>query len=359
MDSKQELTLIFAPREGVNDDTVRVIEWLVEDGSRVEAGTPVVVLETAKSSFHLDAPRVGFVFRLAAVGTEIPVGSPVAILSDRAQRPTIDGTELPGSEASSGEQLITNKAKVLIDKHGLSLALFSTLAVVREVDVEAMLQQQSLRSRPSNSRTFRGEVLDLHADWDATCNTSLRSELSTLLTNLRKRMKARFDRHVSTGNLLSDRWDLAKDHGFGEGTSVYDDCLILGQVKVGCHCWVGPQTILDGLGGLTIGDYVDVGAGTHLYSHNTIERALTGHKAELFRKPTLIGSCCFIAPGVVVAPGSVIGDHCFVAVGSYVEGCFPSFSYIAGNPARRVGVVEVRENRARLILFGETTPGTG
>jgi acetyltransferase-like isoleucine patch superfamily enzyme len=51
-----------------------------------------------------------------------------------------------------------------------------------------------------------------------------------------------------------------------------------------------------------------------------------------------------------VAPGTVLGDHCFVAVGSYVEGAFPARSYLAGNPARRVGSVEIDSGRARLRL---------
>jgi carbonic anhydrase/acetyltransferase-like protein (isoleucine patch superfamily) len=28
--------------------------------------------------------------------------------------------------------------------------------------------------------------------------------------------------------------------GFGEGSSVYDSCLVLGDVRVGKNVWVGP-----------------------------------------------------------------------------------------------------------------------
>jgi acetyltransferase-like isoleucine patch superfamily enzyme len=202
-------------------------------------------------------------------------------------------------------------------------------------------------------------VLETGTDWDALCDTELHRQLTDLLTCLRKRAKAKFNRHVSTNNLLHDRWELAKEYGFGEGTSVYDDCLILDDVKVGRHCWIGPGTILDGQGGLRIGDYVDVGAGAHLYSHNTIERALTGHQAALFKKATAVGNCCFIAPKAILGPGTVLGDHCFVAAGSYVEGQFPAYSYVAGNPAKRTGSVEIRGGRARVRLFHEHAPEGG
>jgi acetyltransferase-like isoleucine patch superfamily enzyme len=177
-------------------------------------------------------------------------------------------------------------------------------------------------------------------------------DLMELLTRLRKRTKARFDRHVGTGELLHDRWELAREYGFGEGTSIYDDCLILGTVTLENDCWVGPGCILDGSGGsLSVGHHVDIGAGSQLYTHNTIERALTGHRAPVFHKPTRIGNCCFIGPRSIIAPGTVLGDHCFVAAGSYVEGVFGDYQFISGNPAKQVGTVEVVGDRARVRPF--------
>jgi acetyltransferase-like isoleucine patch superfamily enzyme len=353
MDRRQDYQLVLAPREGVNDDLVRVVQWLVADGERVEEKQALVVLETTKATFEVEAPTPGYVFRQAEVGAEVAVGAAVALLSAKPERPRYE-TRAPAVPSLDREQLVTNKARDLIQQHGLSLEAFAGLAVVRAADVETMLRTQASVDKPI--RTFRGEVLDLDTDWDALCDTELRTQLVELLTHLRKRMKAKFDRHVSTNDLLHDRWELAKEYGFGDGTSVYDDCLILCDVKVGRHCWIGPGTILDGQGGLTIGDYVDIGAGAHLYTHNTIERALTGHKAPLCKKATTIGNCCFIAPKAIIGPGTVLGDHCFVAAGSYVEGSFPSNSYIAGNPAKQVGCVEVHGDRARVRLFHEQGP---
>ncbi len=334
-----DYTFLDVPRDGVNDDVVRVLEWLVPEASRVEANQPIVTVETTKAAFDLDAPRAGFVFRLAEVGAEISVGKPVAVVCARPEPPKLESE--PPATAPAGDQVITRKARTLIEEHGLSPTLFAGLSVVRAEDVEAVMLV-------GTARTSAPEP-----DAAAVVDPELSRRLDAVLTARRQRMRTRFNRHLPTGELFYDRWELAKDYGFGKGTSVYDTSVIIGDVKVGRHCWIGPYTFLDGLhAALSLGDYVDIGAGTQIYTHNTIERALTGHRAPNFKRATVIGSCCFIAPHTVVAPGTVLGDHCFVAAGSYVEGSFPSHSYVAGNPARRVGVVEVKGDRARIRRFG-------
>ena len=359
---QQGYTPVVAPREGVNDDTVRVLEWLVAEGARVEPKQPVVVLETTKATIDLETPCSGYLFRLVDAGAEIAVGAAVALVARSPERPALEPAEPTANGKTSEDQIVTKKARSLIEEHRLSLDRFAGLKVIRAADVEEVLRKRGEMIRDVPPRRFRGEELDPNVDWEAFADSPMFRELKELLTVLRKQKKALFNRHVPLGSLLYDRWDVAKDQGFGEGTSVYDECLILGDVQIGLHCWVGPFTVLDGLSApLTIGDYVDIGAGVHIYTHNTIARALTGHRAPLFHKATTIGSCCFLAPRVMIAPGTVIGDHCFVAAGSYVEGTFPDYSYIAGNPARRVGTVEVEGARARIRPFsaGPANPPPG
>ena len=350
-------TRIEVPREGVNDDTVHIVEWLVADGANVSAGQPVVVIETTKSVVDLDATAAGYVFHLSRAGVDVPVGTAIAVISPTSSRPdelAETGAAGTASDVGAGARqgIITAKARALMAKHGLASDLFAELQVVRASDVHEYLSREAAIGTTAPVRKFRGETLDPDADWDAVLSDQGYRDLLEVLTRLRKRMKARYNRHVATGDLLHDRWELAHEYGFGEGTSVYDDCLILGSVTIDRNCWVGPGCILDGSGGgLTVGHHVDIGAGSHLYTHNTIERALTGHRASIFYRPTRIGNCCFIGPRSIIAPGTVLGDHCFVAAGSYVEGVFGDRCFISGNPATEVGTVEVNGDRARIRPF--------
>jgi acetyltransferase-like isoleucine patch superfamily enzyme len=343
---------ILAPREGVNDDTVQLLQWLVPEGTTVKKGDAVAVLQTAKATLEATAPGDGFLYHLFDAGTEVPVGTACGLVSFRKEKPA-SATPAPAGQAAA-TQIITQKAQALIGANSLPVSAFAGLAVVRAEDVERLLHARS----GTNGASHNGSADAADGEWDEVLTRDLHAQIKKVLAVLRRRMKAKHHRHVPTGEHLNDRWELAAEYGFGPGTSVYDSCVILGDVRVGRDCWIGPYTILDGnFARLEIGDGVDVGAGTHIYTHNTIERALTGRVAPVFSRDTRIGSCCFIAPHTVIAPGTVLGDHCFVAAGSYVEGVFPAYSWIAGNPAKKLGVVELKDRRARLRPDGEIPHG--
>jgi acetyltransferase-like isoleucine patch superfamily enzyme len=338
--------IVSAPRMGTNDDVVRVLKWLVEDGQRVEAATLILIVETTKASVELEAESAGYLFRLVEADAEVPVGAPVAVVSDAPSRPALESQRQAAERPAPGSQLVTRSARALIEQHGLSLEPFAALSVVRASDVEDYLATQAVAAAPSPLRAPSPED---EARWAAMLASPIYRDTQEMLALLRARMQGKFDRHVPIGTLLGDRWQLAKEHGFGEGTSVYDECLIKGTVRVGSHCWIGPYTILDGQHApLVIGDWVDIGSGTQLYTHDSIERALTGGRAPLATGPITIGNYCFIAPMVAIGPGTTIGEHSFVAAGSYVQGSFKPYSYIAGNPARKVGTVEIDGDRARI-----------
>ena len=222
--------------------------------------------------------------------------------------------------------------------------------MVRSEDVEAAARARNGAPAAGALRLFRGEPLDPDADWDGLLDAPLRPRPA------RAPDRAAEAAQGEVQPARAHRQPLARSLGPGPRPTASararrctTSASILGDVKVGRHCWVGPYTVLDGLhADLTIGDYVDIGSSAQIYTHNTIERSLTGHRAPLFAKATTIGNCCFIAPQATIAPGTVIGDHCFVAAGSYVEGVFPPYSYIAGNPAKVVGTVEIQGNRARI-----------
>ena len=164
----------------------------------------------------------------------------------------------------------------------------------------------------------------------------LKGALRDLLRELRVEMRARFKRHVSAQDLLSDRWETAREHGFGEGSSCYNNVLILGDVTVGASTWIGPNVILDGSGGLTVGSHCDISAGAQLYSHHTVKRVTSMGEAPVEYAPTVIGDGVYIGPNAVIQKGVTVGDRAVIGAMSFVNRDVPPGVMVCGVPARVV-----------------------
>ena len=162
----------------------------------------------------------------------------------------------------------------------------------------------------------------------------LLEQLQLLQDELLRQTQERFQRTLPFGDLVGDRWAKAKFLGFGEGSSCYDNVLVLGDVKVGKHTWIGPNVILDGSGGLEIGDYCSISAGVQIYTHHTVRWATTLGQAEAERRPTRIGSGVYLGPQAVVQMGVTIGDRAVIGALSFVNRDIPAGARAWGVPAR-------------------------
>lgn len=165
--------------------------------------------------------------------------------------------------------------------------------------------------------------------------------LVELYQRLRGDVRERWQRDLPFEELLFDRWERAAALGFGESTSIYHHSYVYGDVRVGRCTWIGPYTLLDGSGGLTIGDYCSISAGVHIYTHDTVRWALSGGQAEYEHASVSIGSYCYIGSQTVIAKGVTIGDHCLIGACSFVNRDIPPYTVAVGVPCRPVGRVQV------------------
>jgi acetyltransferase-like isoleucine patch superfamily enzyme len=157
-----------------------------------------------------------------------------------------------------------------------------------------------------------------------------------------KKSQLKWARSLSFGDYVVDRWEKAELLGFGSGTSIYDSSLVLGDVKVGRNSWIGPQTVLDGSGGaLVIGDNCSISAGVQIYTHDTVEWAVSGGGSAFECSPTTIGNNCYIGPGTIVARGVTIGSGCIIGALSLVLTSIPENSKAYGVPCRVVSTVRL------------------
>jgi acetyltransferase-like isoleucine patch superfamily enzyme len=172
-------------------------------------------------------------------------------------------------------------------------------------------------------------------------------QLYLKITRLHEKMDKGFQlehlRSLPLNEQLVDRWERAKKLDFGAGSSIYDSSLVIGHPKVGMHCWIGPGTILDGSGGLSLGDFCTVSAGAHIYSHDNIKRTLSSGQEPIERQPVTIGNNVYIAPNAVITKGVTIGNRCVIAAFTLVNRDVPDNSIVAGQPGRIIGKVKITD----------------
>ena len=184
----------------------------------------------------------------------------------------------------------------------------------------------------------------------------MRRELKRVLDDLRELHRAlgddirrRWRRALPLEEELFDRWERARSLGFGAGASIYQQSYVYGDVQVGEHTWIGPATILDGTGGLTIGDHCSFSAGVQIYTHDTVKWALTGGKAAYEYAPVHIGRCCHIGASAIIVKGVTIGPHSVIGASAFVNRDVPAYSVAVGVPARVIRRVEVTDDAVAFL----------
>ena len=165
---------------------------------------------------------------------------------------------------------------------------------------------------------------------------SLYESLLNLVGALRLQKKKAFNRFLPLGEYFGDRWLRAQHYGFGEGSSIYDSAVVIGDVQVGENTWIGPNTLLDGSGGLEIGSNCSISAGVQLYSHDSVEWAVSGGDADYEYASTCVGNNSYIGPNSIVTKGVKIGNGCIIGAQSFVCSDVADGQKVAGAPAKPI-----------------------
>jgi acetyltransferase-like isoleucine patch superfamily enzyme len=200
------------------------------------------------------------------------------------------------------------------------------------VSVVLRVVEQGVRDVKIKPEDAQREVVEALGRHPAA--SGLFAQLRQLLGSLHDHWQAKWKRSLPWPEYFSDRWERAARLGFGAGTSIYDSSLVFGDVSVDENTWIGPFTILDGSGGLSIGSNCSISAGVQIYSHDTVQWALSGGVAPTERAPTRIGSRCYIGANTIVAKGVTIGDGTVIGANSLVLTDIPAGVRAYGTPCK-------------------------
>lgn len=169
----------------------------------------------------------------------------------------------------------------------------------------------------------------------------LHQNLLELQSLMSEQSRQNFSRYNPFYEDLFDWKKRGKDWcGEDRNVTIYNSAILIGNVQIGDNTWIGPNTALDGSGGLTIGRFCSISSGVQIVTHDTLRWSLSGGQLEPEREAVEIGDYCFLGSNAVVTKGIKIGNSCVVGANSVVTKNVKPNSIVAGVPARKIGKVE-------------------
>ncbi|MCR5544173.1 MAG: acyltransferase [Eubacterium sp.] len=166
----------------------------------------------------------------------------------------------------------------------------------------------------------------------------------TYMAHKRDEMKEKYNRVLPSGELIFNRFDKGEYLKCGENSSVYDTSVVMGDVVIGDHVWVGPYTLLDGSSGkLEIGDYTSIDSGVMIYTHDSTKNYVSGGVNPFEKGDVSIGSYTVVGSMSIITCGVSVGSHCVIGANSFINKDVPDYSIVAGTPAKIIGKVIIND----------------
>jgi pyruvate/2-oxoglutarate dehydrogenase complex dihydrolipoamide acyltransferase (E2) component len=115
---------IRVPKIGMVQENITVVRWLKADGETVKAHDMVVVIETAKVDYEVEAPAPGLVFSLKKVKEKVKVGDTLGVVASSLEEFEAYKQELPEKpEAEAKAEPVVSFEEVEEEEEGIRVSL--------------------------------------------------------------------------------------------------------------------------------------------------------------------------------------------------------------------------------------------
>jgi len=157
---------------------------------------------------------------------------------------------------------------------------------------------------------------------------------------------------LKTNSILKDNAKIESDCSIyhtkiGKGTIIHKGSILFGGneiLQIGENCSIGYYSILDGSGGLKIGNNVQIASpSVGIWSHSSIPCAFHGirmgnekYEEMKIEKRVEIGNNVWLGGKVTVYPGCKIEHHSIVLPNSVVNKDVKSYTMLGGVPLKKI-----------------------
>lgn len=153
--------------------------------------------------------------------------------------------------------------------------------------------------------------------------------------------KIRGEGHIQLGENIT-----VGDFCWIEAVTHYADQSFRPVLQIGRDISLSDFVHISCVRAITISDGTLIGSKVYIgdHSHGTYSKGLSAEQLNIPPAvrhlgdiaPVRIGRNCWIGDNAVILAGTEIGEGCIIGANSVVRGNFPSFTVIAGSPARVV-----------------------
>lgn len=156
---------ITMPKLGMTMEEGEMLNWRYKEGDWVEKGEPLVEIMTDKVNIEFEAPFDGQLMRiLAQAGDVLPVGSPIALMSDGKEEVVTTPVPVPTNAVSEQHTIpATPAAKRAAAHHRIDLQAIEHSGAklpLRLADITAFVQHQPTGNGLSSVPTLASTVTD-------------------------------------------------------------------------------------------------------------------------------------------------------------------------------------------------------
>lgn len=292
---------IFIPRLSVNDDSVVLGEWLVNDNEYVENGQAVAVLETTKETMELNATESGYFHIIKSQGTEYLVGEKIAVITDSL----VSDNDTPKENKTEAVRQLTNKAKKLIDTHHIDIELFPKDKIINSNDVKEHLyrNEYQIAKTTTNHLVIYGAGGFAHIIIDLLSQNCVYKNLGIIDMAFPKIKDVRGIAVLGDDKALAD----LKEKGINKIINAVDfPNRKLAYEKIKNNDLELPNLVHKSA---SIEPSVEMGEGNLIFAN-----AMVGSEVH-------IGNNCVINAGTIINHECIISDHCHIASGAILAGC--------------------------------------
>ena len=92
-------TNVTMPKLGLTMESGKIVEWKAAEGGAVKQGDILLVVETEKITYEVEAPATGLLHIIVAAEEEVPVAELIAVIA--ADKAELDGLAAGGAPAAA------------------------------------------------------------------------------------------------------------------------------------------------------------------------------------------------------------------------------------------------------------------